>query len=274
MSIDQAGLRAIADARTRSLTVDTRPYDIDPDAEARDHLRALGGIAPGPAVAEALLAVRGHGVVPIDRDSLLASGNPFPSYAAAAEHYQQSPHDGVGLELGGQPDGSTLVAVRATAATWLTWLAVHGSESRDIQDADGRVIAQDRSYLDPGRHVKVHWSPRGVSARVTPVAVGRAAIEREGESVRADRAGVGEVGWVAWAIGAAWSIRDDHGLRLAFKSHSLGEGVALLAEGVLPMAAARRDGWTLSCTGVPATLEPAAVPPWIIDTFDAKWVKA
>ncbi len=263
---------AINAARDRALSAGTRPGDVDPDAEARQHLRALGAIAPGPAVAEALIAVWGHGVVPIDRDTLRATADPFAGYTAAAVHYQRAPHDGVGLQLGPHPAG-TLFAVRGTAAAWSAWLAEH-AEQRDITDDDGRIIASSRSYREIGRHCRVHWSPRGVAARSTPVVVGRAMIEAEGEKLRSDRAGVDNVGWLAWSTGVAWSVAGTGGLRLKFTDHKLGHGLELLANGVLPQAAARSDGWFLTSTGVPTTLDAADVPAWLVKALDAKLVTA
>jgi len=247
MSIDQAGLAAIADARSRSL-LDRAPHEIsvDPDAGARQHLQSLARMNPAIGTAEGLLATTTIPVVPVDRDTLTPSGEPFRGFSDAVQHYQARPHDGAALALGPQRDGSTLVAVRATAAAWSAWLAEHGTETRQILSDEGHVESESRSYLDPGRHTKVHWSPPGVAARTTAVVVGRAALMVEGEKVRADRAGVGETGWVAWSIGAAWSVAGKDGMRLSFKDRPLDHGVVLVASGVLPMAAHRADGWTLS----------------------------
>jgi len=264
----------LAGARDHALTAGTREAAIDPDREARDHLRALSRLNPAVGVAEGLLAVTTIPVVPVDRDTLVASGEPFGGFSEAVQHYQQRPHDGVALQIGAQRDGGVLVAIRSTAAAWNAWLAERGTVARDVVDEDGRVVATNRSYLDPGRHTKVHWSPPGVHARTTPVVVGRVALMAEGEKVRTDRAGVGEVGWVAWQIGAAWQLAGKDGMRLAFTNKALDHGVELLAEGVLPMAAHRADGWTLSATEVPCAIEPAAVPLWLVDAFGGKWVKA
>ena len=256
------------------MTAGTRPYDVDPDADSRDHLRALSRLNPAVGVAEGLLAVTPTAVVPLDRDTLSASGEPFDGFADAVQHYQARPHDGVGLKLGAQADGSVLVAARATAAAWSSWLAEHGTDLRQILSDDGHVESESRSYLDPGRHTKVHWAPPGVSARATPVVVGPAALMVEGEKVRMDRAGVGEFGWVAWSIGAAWSVAGKDGMRLSFKDRPLDHGVSLVATGVLPLAAHRADGWSLTYTGQPVTLEPEAVPPWLVAAFGGKWVTA
>ena len=264
----------IARARVHAMTAGTRPYDVDPDADSRDHLRALSRLNPAIGTAEGMLAVQTTPVVPLDRDTLAASGEPFGGFSAAVEHFQRNPHDGVGLQLGAQRDGSVLVAARATAAAWSSWLAEHGTETREQVDDDGRVVDRTASYLDPGRHVRVHWSPPRVQARAGAVTVGRAMIEAEGERLRTDRAGVGEVGWVAWSIGAAWSVAGRDGLRLRFKDRPLDHGVALLATGVLPLAAHRADGWSLTYTSQPITLEPEAVPPWLVDAFGGRWVKA
>jgi hypothetical protein len=262
-------------ARTHAMTRgELGAIDVDPDAAPRSHLRALARINPAIGHAEGLLATVTTAVVPVDRNTLTASGEPFSGFSAAAEHYQARPHDGVGLALGPQPDGSALVAIRATAAAWSAWLAEHGTERRDVVADDGHVESESRSYLDPGRHVRVHWSPPAIQARATAVAVGRAMIEAEGAKVRTDRSGVGEIGWVAWSIGAAWSLAGSGGLRLAFRSRDLGHGVQLVADGVLPLASTRADGWSLTSTGTPVTLTPNETPEWLVKAFGGKWVKA
>lgn len=247
---------------------------VDPDAEARQHLRALGRISNGPAVAEALIAVVGAGVVPLDRATLVATADAFAGYTEAAQHFQQRPYDGVGLLLGEQPDGSVRLAVRASPAAWGAWLAEHGVEVRQQIGDDGRVVGETKSYKDIGRHCRVHWSPPGVAARSTSAVVGRAQIEAEGRRVRSDRSGEDEVGWVAWSVGFAWSVGGEAGKRLAFASRTLAPGVKLLGDGVLPMAASRSDGWSLVATTVPPTLEPAEFPEWLVTELGGKLVKA
>ena len=276
MSMDASSEAAIREARTRSLIrleePQRTPHDGDPDSPARRRLATLARVGPGPGTADGLLAASNLNVLALDSDTLEPTSTPFPSFAAAADHFSLRPHDGAGLQLGTQPGGSTLLAVRATAAGWSAWLAENGTESREREDDNGRRV--DRSYRDPGRHARVHWSPPAVAARVTAVTIGRSALWEEGEKVRTDRAGVGEVGWVAWSIGTAWSLAGKAGLRLAFADRRLGAGVTLLATGVLPMAAARADGWTLSSTGVPPTLEGAEIPAWLVEAFAGRWVKA
>ncbi len=276
MSMDASSEAAIRDARTRALIrleePQRTPHDGDPDSPARRRLAALARVSPGPGTASGLLATSNMYVVALDADTLEPTSAPFPSFSAAADHFSLRPYDGAGLQLGAQPGGGTLVACRATAAGWAAWLAENGTEAHEREDDNGRTV--DRSYRDPGRHARVHWSPPAVAARVTAVAIGRSALWEEGEKVRTDRAGVGEVGWVAWSIGAAWSLAGKGGLRLAFADRLLGAGVTLLATGILPMAAQRADGWFLSSTGVPVTLSPTDVPAWIIGAFAGKWVAA
>jgi len=264
----------LAGALDHALTAGTRPYDVDPDAEARQHLQSLARINGAIGTAEGLLATTTTPVVPVDRNTLSASGEPFGSFSEAVQHYQQRPHDGVGLQLGAQRDGSVLVAVRATASAWSSWLGAVGTEHRQILSDDGHVESESRSYLDPGRHTRVHWAPPGVAARSTAVVIGPAALMVEGEKIRTDRGGSGEVGWVAWSVGAAWSVAGKDGLRLSFKDRTLDHGVSLVATGVLPLAAHRADGWSLTYTEVPVTLDPAGVPVWLVDAFGGKWVKA
>lgn len=175
------------------------------------------------------------------------------------------------MALGSQRDGTVLVAVRCAAASWVAWLAAHGVERREVDDGYGttRVV---ESYMDPGRHVRVHWSPAPMMARSTPVVIGRAALIEEGDKVRSDRSGIGNVGWVCWAIGSAWAIGAQPGKRLSFTTKRLDHGAELLSDGeVLPLHAARRDGWTLTSTGIPATIDP---PPWLVDALGGRWVKA
>lgn len=117
----------------------------------------------------------------------------------------------------------------------------------------------------------MHWSPPGVSSRATAVALGRVAIEAQGESIRADRAGVGEVGWACWSVGTAWSTSQQPGRRLEVKTKQSGD-VTVLGEGaVLPQSCIRSDGWHLSTTGAPVAVDD--VPAWLVDAVGGRWVR-
>lgn len=268
---DPATAAAIAGAYTHVLTANTRDGGPNPDGAVRDALRRLSQIAPGAGVADAALAVTSRPVVALDPDTLRPSSDPLTTYEQILQHYSDRWADGCGLPLGAQRDGSVLVAVRCTAASWVAWLAAHGVERREVDDDYGttRTVV---SYMDPGPHVRVHWAPAPMAARSTPVVVGQAALIEEGDKVRADRAGVGEIGWVAWAIGSAWAIGAQPGKRLEFSTKKLDLGVEVLAAGeVLPLHAARRDGWTLTSTGLPATIDP---PEWLVTALGGRWVRA
>lgn len=273
MALDFATAQTIADQRYRSL-IQRQPHEIAGRGEAREALADLAVFSPGSQTADALMAVRACYPVPVDRDTLIPTGKPLTSFDAILEHYSARHVDGVALPLGRQPDGSTLVAIRATAAAWNAWLAEFCVERREVDNGEDET-RMDASYRDIGRHTRVHWSPRPVMTRMTPVVVGRAALMAEGEKVRTDRSGKDQIGWVAWSIGAAWAVPPDAGKRLAFTARKLGHGVELLSDGeLLPMCSVRREGWTLSCTGVPVTLDPNEMPLWLVEAFGGKWTKA
>lgn len=119
--------------------------DVDPDGEARQHLRALSTLNPAAGTAEGLLANVG-GVVPLNPETLSPSREPFAGFTEALAHFVAHPRDGVGLLLGTQHDGSVRFAVRATAAGWARWLADVGTEEVLHYDEDGRVVESTRSY--------------------------------------------------------------------------------------------------------------------------------
>jgi len=271
MSIDNIAA-AIADARTRQLVANTYHSNppVDPDAEGRAALRDLARVSMGAAVADALMATTTCSVVPLDRDTLTPTGEPFTWYDGILAHYENRYADGVGLLLGAQRDGGTLVALRAPQAAFNAWMADVGVERRTVDNGEG-VVRVDASYRPCPDFVRIHWSPPSVSARVTPVAVGRAAIMAEGEKVRTDRAGVAEVGWVCWSVGAAWSVVSQPGRRLTFTNKKLTHGVEVIAAGVLPMAATRRDGWSLTSTGTPRSVDE--LPEWLVAALGGRWVK-
>ncbi len=265
---------AIAAARARQLTADTYYQNGpgDPDAVTRESLRRLGTASVGAAMAEAALAVSANAlVVPIDPSSLIATGEAFESYDDALAHFVRVHADGVGLRLGRQRDGSTLVALSATQQGWRDWLAVEGVEAREVNNGEGHVRV-DKTYRDLPPYTRVHWSPPRTPARASNVAIGSSAIQAEGERLRADRAGVHEHGYVAWLIGAGWSTARGDSRSCRFASRKLGHGVELLADGaVLPMAAERADRWRLTATGVPQAAED--FPNWLVDALGGKWVK-
>ncbi len=264
---------AIADARARALAADTyQTGPGDPDAATRESLRRLGTASVGAAMSEALLAVSANAyVVPIDPSSLTATAEPFESYEDALAHFVRVHADGAGLLLGRQRDGATLVAIKATQQGWRDWLAAEAVEEREVSDSEGRHVRVDRSYRDLPAYVRVHWSPPRTPARASNVAIGRSAIQAEGERLRADRAGVAEHGYVAWSIGAGWSTARGDSRSCRFASRKLGNGVELLAAGVLPMAAERADGWRLTATGVPQAV--VDFPDWLANAMGGRWTK-
>ncbi|MDP9397745.1 MAG: hypothetical protein M3P96_07945, partial [Actinomycetota bacterium] len=101
-------------------------------------------------------------------------------------HYRANAADGAGLPLGRQPNGSTLVAVRATPESWRAWLAAEGTERRELVDDNGRVTGESVTYRHAGRHTLVTWSAPPLRAR-SVTAYGAALISEATRAVASPR---------------------------------------------------------------------------------------
>ncbi|MBA2559896.1 MAG: hypothetical protein H0V07_08415, partial [Propionibacteriales bacterium] len=178
--------------------------------------------------------------------------------------YAAHPADGCGLRLGSQLDGSTLFAIRATTTAYRDWIGDVGVDRRELVDGNGRTFVESTWRPFPVS-VSVSWQPRSFSARTTGVAVGREQLDAAAASMRVDRSGGSESGWLA----LCGAVRPD-GARLVVKSRRLGPGVEVLADGVLPMAAGRADGWVLQASGVPLSDE---IPDWLVEAVRGRWIK-
>ena len=149
-------------------------------------------------------------VVPIDRMTLEPTGGVLASYADVLAHYRANAADGVALLAGTQPDGSTLVVVRAdTPETYRAWLHEACTERVERRDDDE----------DPDR----------------------------GQSVAVPRY-----------------------RQLTFKTHKLGRGVDLVADGPVPAHVVREDGWTFSISATPQANE---MPDWLVQALGGQLAK-
>jgi hypothetical protein len=95
----------------------------DPDAAARESIRAFAPMAPSVNVAAALLIAADVRPVPVDRETLEPTGAPLLDLAAVDAHWRANYTDGVGVRAGVQPKGSTVFALRGTNAALRDWLA-------------------------------------------------------------------------------------------------------------------------------------------------------
>ncbi len=84
--------------------------------------------------------------------------------------------------------------------------------------------------------------------------------------MRPRRLGAAEHGWVVWAAATTT------GGTLSFPSRrKLGHGLSVVGNGVVPWAARRADGWTLTASGVPPV---EAMPPWLVTVLGGRWKAA
>ncbi len=205
-------------------------------------------------------------------------------------HYRANAADGAGLPLGRQPNGSALVAVRATPEGWRAWLADVGTERREMQDDSGRVTGESVTYRHPGRHTLVTWSPPPLRAR-SVTAFGAALINEATRAVTSPRqqpaptTGVAAWTWRQAAVWATpgvpdgtedWQVAGQTITRPRYRpvtfpvSKRLAHGVDVLSAGVVPWHLRREDGWTLSASGIPV-VEP--LPTWLLTALGGQVAK-
>lgn len=274
--------RAVSAARESAMAVGPRPDlpTLTPgeaaEQTARERLQRLGqrgqGIAPSAAAAEALIAGGGcRWPVPLDPDTLRPTGGPFKSYAECLQHWMGAPGDGVGVELGSQPGGGFMVAVRAAPHDWLAWRKVHASTTYDRGGEDGGPgISVEPRFL--GYPSTASWAPPATGVRQGAVVTGAAALLSEADSFifGAARQTAGKVGWLAWAVGTAWQVPAPAGKVMAFTDRRLDHGVEVVTSGPLPVHVRRPDGWALSLDNLPVVAE---MPSWLADELGGKLVK-
>ncbi len=257
----------LAGAAAHQLAVAARAGDypvLTPDELDRQLVRELG--CPGATVADAVMATTSFVVVAIDPNTLIASSAPLTSAADVLDHFRPRYADGVGLVVGEQRDGSSLVAVAGTQASWDAWIAQHGTVTTPTYDPDGRPFGTETGYLPMPPFSRHRWGAPSLAVRASVARIGQTAMTELGEPLRTDRGGSAEICWTAWAA------QDAPGRRLTFPARELGHGLSVLGEGAaIPVYAVRRDGWTVSATRTP-TVEP--MPSWLIEALGGKWVKA
>ncbi len=281
--IDQAAAHQLAAATLPAL----RDRPADPDASAREEVRALAAFAPSAGVAAAMLGR----VVPIDRTSLEPSGERLVSYADVLSHFRANAADGAALLAGKQPDGSVLVAVRAdtpeTYREWLNSVALERIERRDDDNDPDRVTSVHSSYRDIGRHSRLSWAPPPLRAR-SVTAFGMALIREVSTAVNQPRQQTLAGAWSTWALGLVFctpgipdgsqtyplpdgqSVSVPRYQRLTFKDHRLGRGVDLVASGPVPAHVVREDAWTFSVSITPHAHE---MPGWLIAALGGQVAK-
>lgn len=264
-----------------------RDRPADDDALLREEVRALAGFAPSAGVAAAMPGR----VVPIDRMTLEPTGGVLASYAGVLAHYRANAADGVALLAGTQPDGSTLVVVRAdTPETYRAWLheaCTERVERRDDDEDPDRVTYAYTSLRDLGRHSRLGWAPPPLRAR-SVTAFGGALIREVSAAVNQPRRQILAGAWSTWALGLVFctpgvpdgstevalpdgqSVAVPRYRRLTFKTHKLGRGVDLVADGPVPAHVVREDGWTFSISGTPQAHE---MPDWLIAAFGGQVAK-
>lgn len=165
-----------------------------------------------------------------------------------------------------------MLAVRATPAGWLAWRKVHASTNLDRGSDDGGpgIVVEPRFLGYPST---ASWAPPATGVRTGGVVVGPGALLTEADDFiyGAARQVAGKVGWLAWAIGQAWSVPAPAGRRLAFTDRTLDYGVEVLVSGPLPVHVRRADGWALTLDTLPVVAE---MPGWLADELGGRLVKS
>jgi len=263
VSTEQVISEALNDARLNQAAARNRPAEpVMTDELDTARLGVLGRTSPGAAVAGALLSCTGWPPVALDVDTGKPSSPPLDTPGAIWQHYRHRAGDGAGLLVGDKPGGAVLVAVTGTAKAWTSWLAEKGVE-RTVPRYDDGSGAPVVTYRELGASSAVSWQPPPTSMRSSGVAVGGAELNRAAESMRGRHIGADEAGWLVWAA------PPDAGRTLRFPSRrSIGHGVDVLGEGIVPWHSTRPDRWTTTATRIPV-VEP--MPPWLIAELGGRW---
>jgi len=239
-TIERAVADAVSDARLNQADARNRVGEPAPSAEAvaQERLGALAASCPAAAVAAAVVAVNGWPVVPLDPDTLVASGAPLDTAVALFAHFRHRRDDAVGLTLGQMPGGVTLVAQRCTSTAWQAWQRAEGAEvHRRVNEYDREV--EEVAPLPLPRFVSLTWQPAPASLRSSGVHVGSAAIEAAGRALHPSARTPVEPGWVLYAVAPV------DGRSVVFRDRKADRhGVAVQATGTVPLYARRPDGST------------------------------
>ena len=228
-----------------------------PDEVDRAKLDRLAETCPAARVAGALVGISAVAPVATDPDSpTKAVSGPLTTLGEVWGHYRHRNADGVGIQLGANAGGRTVVAIHGSPAAWSAFMVANATVER--RDFDGRV-AENRIYRDCGRPVSATWQPPANPARTSGAIFGSAALEAAAR--RPVRPGQQTPGWMLWLLPP-----DPDGRSLSFKPRRLADGLELVVAGVVPLHATRSDGWVLNADAPMA--EP--MPRWLRDAMGGK----
>jgi len=264
---------AHADAMARSAFHDDSPPD--PDAPHREAIDGIAAMAPSVKTAASLLNAAAVRPVPLDRESMEATGEPLATLSEVAEHWRRSPADGCGLRAGVQVNGSSVFAIRGTVNRLRDWMADVGAETRDLVNEYGSVTSSTRTYLPVTPFATVRWAPPPAAPARSIVSFGAALLDG-GRQLPGDKANdaraLDSIGWLTWTVACVWTApASSSGKRLQVRSHSIAKGVEMVGEGgLVPWHIRRGNGWVCSGANLPIASD-IALSPWLAAAIGGKW---